>query len=152
MNNSGEKNDSRKKISGFFKIYCSTTGALYHYFSLILQMSFKQLTIGIWSGNADGPLSVVTAMGATLLKFCQLLAKNYNRNNQLNLPLSLYLSTYITLITKCYILPWCHRTEFLLVTGAVWYTTTLRLSTTLRLAYELTADCYRTSGKVAVVV
>lgn len=81
-----------KKINlSFFKIHCSTTGALYHYFSLILQMSFKQLTTGIWSGNADGPLSVVTAMGVTLLKFCQLLARNYNRNNQFNLSSSLSL-------------------------------------------------------------
>lgn len=31
-------------------------------------MSFKQLTIGIWSGNADGTLSVVTARGATLIQ------------------------------------------------------------------------------------
>lgn len=50
-------------------------------------MSFKHLTIGIWSGNADGPLSIVTARGVTLLKFCQLLARNYNRNSQFNLSL-----------------------------------------------------------------
>lgn len=59
-------------------------------------MGFKYMTIGIWRRNADGPLSVVTAMGVTLLKFCQLLAINYNRNNQFD-P-SLYLSTYFTLI------------------------------------------------------
>lgn len=35
-------------------------------------------------------------MGVTLLKFCQLLAINYNRNNQFD-P-SLYLITYLTLI------------------------------------------------------
>jgi len=80
---------SWKKNLSFFKVYCSTTGALYHYFSRVLQMSLKQLTIGIWSRNADGPLSGMTAMSATLIKFCQLLARNYNRNNRLSLPPSL---------------------------------------------------------------
>lgn len=88
VNNDGEKNNLwEKKYLSFFKIYCSTIGTLYHLFSLVLQMSFKHLTIGIWSGNADGPLSIVTARGVTLLKFCQFVARNYNRNSQFNLPL-----------------------------------------------------------------
>lgn len=64
----GENMTQAKTTLSFFKTHCSTTGALYHYFSLILEQSFKQLTIGIWSGKGDGPLSVVTAMGVTLLK------------------------------------------------------------------------------------
>lgn len=63
----GENTTQAKKTLSFFKTHCSTTGALYHYFSLVLEVSFKQLT-GIWIGKGSGPLSVVTAMGVTLLK------------------------------------------------------------------------------------
>lgn len=93
------------------------TAALYYYFSLILELSFKQLTIGIWSGKGDGPLSVVTAMGVILLKFCQLLVRNYNRNNEFHLCLPLPLSQHLSHSSQSVTFS-LDATRFLLATGA----------------------------------
>lgn len=110
-------------------------------------MSFKQLTIGIWSGNADGPLSVVTAMGATLLKFCQLLARNYNRNNQFNLSPSLFILALISHSSPSvtFSLDATGRDFCLLLEPCG------TLHPYILPIRGLTADRYRTSGKVAVV-
>lgn len=141
----GENMTRAKKNLSFFKVHCSTTGALYPYFSLILELSFKQLTTGIWSGIGDGPLSVVTAMGVTLLKFCQLLLRNYNRNNEFHL--SPFISAVISHSSQGVTFSldatgW----DFSLLLEPMWY------NTALNPAYELTADCYPPNDKVADVV
>lgn len=123
-----------------FKIYCSTIGALCHYFSLILELNFKQLTIGIWNGIGDGPLSVVTAMGVTLIKFSQLLV----RNNEFHL--SAFMSALISHSSQSVTFSFnATGWDFSLLLEPMWY------NTTLNPAYELTADCYPPSGKVADV-
>lgn len=141
----GENMTQAKKILCFFKIYCFTIGALCHYFSLILELSFKQLTIGIWNGIGDGPLSVVTAKGVTLIKFCQLLVRNYNRNNEFHL--SAFISALISHSSQSVIFSFdATGWDFSLLLEPMWY------NTTLNPAYELPADCYLPSGKVADVL
>lgn len=140
----GNMTQAKKNLS-VFKIHCSATGPLYHYFSLILELSFKQLTIGIWSGIGDGPLSVVTAMGVTLLKSCQFLGRNYNRNNEFHL--CAFISAVISHSSQSVTFSldatgW----DFSLLLEPMWY------KTALNPAYELTADFYPPSGKVADVV
>lgn len=139
----------QKKNLSSFKIHCSTTGVLWHYFSLILELSFKQLTIGIWSGKSDGPLLVVTAMGVTLiLKFCQLLVRNYNKKQWApSLSPSPFISALISHSSQS-VTFFLDATgwDFSLLLEPMWY------NTTLNPAYELIADCYPPSGKVADVV